>query len=71
MSVVFICAVCVCVCVCAGEPMLQVVDNSICHNATQSAVITGEVVGFPLATVYFYQLFDSGMRLVGKEGWCE
>ena len=51
--------------------MLQVVDNSICHNATQSAVITGEVRGFPLATVYFYQLFDSGMRLVGKEGWCE
>jgi serine/threonine protein kinase len=47
-----------------SEPMLQVVDNSICHNATQSAVITGEVVGFPLATVYFYQLFESGMRLV-------
>ena len=35
------------------------------YNATDEAIIEGEVEGYPVATVFFYQLFDDGMEVVG------
>ena len=35
------------------------------YNATDEAIIEGEVEGYPVPTVFFYQLFDNSMEVVG------
>ena len=40
----------------------------ICHEATEIAEITGQVVGYPTATVHLYRMNDNdGMEMVGFE----
>ena len=43
---------------------MTVASSHVCHNATDMALIEGEVHGYPLATVFFYQVFEDGMKLV-------
>ena len=43
---------------------MTVASSHVCHNATDMALIEGEVHGYPLATVFFYQVFEDGMQLV-------
>ena len=53
---------------CTGEPSVAVDSNDICHEATEIAEITGQVVGYPTATVQLYKLNDNnGMEMVGLE----
>jgi hypothetical protein len=47
-----------------SQPFVTVASSHVCHNATDTALIGGEVHGYPLATVFFYQVFEDGMQLV-------
>ena len=43
---------------------MSVARDHVCHNATEVAVIEGEVLGYPLATVFFYEILNGEMQLV-------
>ena len=43
---------------------MSVIRSHVCHNATDMAVIEGEVQGYPVADVFFYQVIEDDMQLV-------
>ena len=45
----------------------MVIQSHLCHNATDMAVIEGEVQGYPVPDVFFYQVVEDGVQLVRGE----